>query len=123
VKLIRGYFKLGGHHVQFNVVDAATLRAAREHPEEHRDLIVRVAGYSAYFDSTVKPAPLKFFSKTDIAKKLNVILKSIYFSRSDVALVGSETSGKTMRNVKKLVNQNFLFFFSFMAFDRSRLQP
>jgi formate C-acetyltransferase len=49
VKLIRTYFKLGGHHVQFNVVDAATLRAARERPEEHRDLIVRVAGYSDYF--------------------------------------------------------------------------
>ena len=49
VKLIRGYFKLGGHHVQFNVVDAATLREAREHPELHRDLIVRVAGYSDYF--------------------------------------------------------------------------
>jgi len=49
VKLIRGYFKLGGHHVQFNVVDAATLRAARQRPDEHRDLIVRVAGYSDYF--------------------------------------------------------------------------
>ena len=49
VGLIRAYFKLGGHHVQFNVVDAATLRAARERPEEHRDLIVRVAGYSDYF--------------------------------------------------------------------------
>jgi len=49
VKLVRGYFALGGHHVQFNVVDAATLRDAQAHPEEHRDLIVRVAGYSDYF--------------------------------------------------------------------------
>jgi pyruvate formate-lyase/glycerol dehydratase family glycyl radical enzyme len=49
VKLVRGYFGLGGHHIQFNVVDAATLRAAQERPEEHRDLIVRVAGYSDYF--------------------------------------------------------------------------
>ncbi len=49
VSLIRTYFKLDGHHVQFNVVDARTLRAAQEHPEEHRDLIVRVAGYSDYF--------------------------------------------------------------------------
>ncbi|CAG0928606.1 formate C-acetyltransferase [Thermoflexales bacterium] len=49
VQLIRTYFKLDGHHVQFNVVDAATLRAAQEHPEQHRDLIVRVAGYSDYF--------------------------------------------------------------------------
>jgi formate C-acetyltransferase len=47
--LVRSYFRLDGHHVQFNVVDAATLRAAREHPDEHRDLIVRVAGYSDYF--------------------------------------------------------------------------
>jgi len=49
VHLIRTYFKLGGHHVQFNVVDAATLRAAQQNPEQHRDLIVRVAGYSDYF--------------------------------------------------------------------------
>ncbi len=49
VRLIRTYFKLDGHHIQFNVVDAATLRAAQEHPEQYRDLIVRVAGYSDYF--------------------------------------------------------------------------
>ncbi len=49
VHLIRTYFKLGGHHIQFNVVDGATLRDAQTHPEQHRDLIVRVAGYSDYF--------------------------------------------------------------------------
>ncbi|MCX7681716.1 MAG: glycyl radical protein [Anaerolineae bacterium] len=49
VRLIRTYFRLDGHHIQFNVVDAATLRAAQEHPEQYRDLIVRVAGYSDYF--------------------------------------------------------------------------
>jgi len=49
VQLIRTFFKLGGHHVQFNVVGAATLRAAQENPEQYRDLIVRVAGYSDYF--------------------------------------------------------------------------
>jgi formate C-acetyltransferase len=47
--LVRGYFKMDGHHVQFNVVRAETLRAAQAQPEEHRDLIVRVAGYSDYF--------------------------------------------------------------------------
>ena len=47
--LVRGYFKLDGHHVQFNVVSADTLRAAQADPEAHRDLIVRVAGYSDYF--------------------------------------------------------------------------
>lgn len=49
VQLVRSYFKLDGHHIQFNVVDAATLRKARRHPEQYRDLIVRVAGYSDYF--------------------------------------------------------------------------
>jgi formate C-acetyltransferase len=48
-QLVRSYFRLDGHHVQFNVVDADLLRRAQEHPEEHRDLIVRVAGYSDYF--------------------------------------------------------------------------
>jgi pyruvate formate-lyase/glycerol dehydratase family glycyl radical enzyme len=49
VQLVRSYFKLDGHHIQFNVVDADTLRHAQAHPEQHRDLIVRVAGYSDYF--------------------------------------------------------------------------
>ncbi len=49
VHLIRTYFKMDGHHIQFNVVDAATLRRAKKNPEAYRDLIVRVAGYSDYF--------------------------------------------------------------------------
>ena len=48
-RLVRGYFRLGGHHLQFNVVKAEILRAAKAEPEEWRDLIVRVAGYSDYF--------------------------------------------------------------------------
>jgi pyruvate-formate lyase len=47
--LIRSYFKMDGHHVQFNVIDADTLRKAQKNPEEYRSLIVRVAGYSDYF--------------------------------------------------------------------------
>jgi len=47
--LIRAYFKMDGHHIQFNVVDAKTLRRAQKEPENYRDLIVRVAGYSDYF--------------------------------------------------------------------------
>ncbi len=47
--LIRAYFRMDGHHIQFNVVDAATLRKAQLEPENYRDLIVRVAGYSDYF--------------------------------------------------------------------------
>jgi formate C-acetyltransferase len=47
--LIRTYFKLDGHHMQFNVVNADTLREAQKHPEKYRDLMVRVAGYTDYF--------------------------------------------------------------------------
>jgi len=47
--LVRGYFKMDGHHIQFNVVNRETLRAAQADPAGHRDLIVRVAGYSDYF--------------------------------------------------------------------------
>lgn len=47
--LIRSYFRLDGHHIQFNVVDAETLRDAQQHPDNYRDLLVRVAGYSDYF--------------------------------------------------------------------------
>ncbi len=49
-QLIRSYFTLGGHHIQFNIVDTATLRAAQQNPEEYRDLLVRMAGYSDYFN-------------------------------------------------------------------------
>lgn len=48
--LVRTYFTLDGHHIQFNVVNAQTLRDAQKNPEKHRDLIVRVAGYSDYFN-------------------------------------------------------------------------
>lgn len=48
-RLIRTYFRMDGHHIQFNVVTAETLRKAQREPEKYRDLIVRVAGYSDYF--------------------------------------------------------------------------
>lgn len=48
--LVRSYFRLDGHHIQFNVVSADTLRDAQKNPEKYRDLIVRVAGYSDYFN-------------------------------------------------------------------------
>jgi formate C-acetyltransferase len=47
--LVRTYFTLNGHHIQFNVVDTETLRKAQRNPEQYRDLIVRVAGYSDFF--------------------------------------------------------------------------
>jgi len=47
--LIRSYFKLNGHHIQFNIIDSKTLRKAQVVPDDYRDLLVRVAGYSDYF--------------------------------------------------------------------------
>jgi formate C-acetyltransferase len=47
--LIRTYFNLNGHHIQFNIVDSETLRQAQQKPDAYRDLLVRVAGYSDYF--------------------------------------------------------------------------
>ena len=63
--LVRSYFRMDGHHVQFNVVDAETLRAAQEHPEEHRDLIVRVAGYSDYFCDLGKTLQDEIIERTE----------------------------------------------------------
>ena len=47
--LIRTYFKLGGHHIQLNIVDREILLAAQDDPDNNSNLIVRVAGYSDYF--------------------------------------------------------------------------
>jgi pyruvate-formate lyase len=47
--LIKTYFSMGGRHIQFNVIDKTTLVETQQSPENHRDLVVRVAGYSAYF--------------------------------------------------------------------------
>jgi pyruvate-formate lyase len=48
-ELNRAYFKLGGLHVQYNIIDAEILREAQKHPEMYRGMVVRVAGYSALF--------------------------------------------------------------------------
>jgi len=63
--LVRGYFKLDGHHVQFNVVTAETLRAAQTNPEKYRDLIVRVAGYSDYFCDLSKALQEEIIARTE----------------------------------------------------------
>lgn len=63
--LIRGYFKLDGHHIQFNVVTAETLKDAQKHPERYRDLIVRVAGYSDYFNDLVKDLQDEIIQRTE----------------------------------------------------------
>ncbi|MHA2424972.1 MAG: trans-4-hydroxy-L-proline dehydratase [Candidatus Thorarchaeota archaeon] len=62
--LVRTYFKLGGHHIQFNVVRSETLREAQAHPEMHKDLIVRVAGYSDYFCNIGKELQEEIIART-----------------------------------------------------------
>ena len=63
--LIRSYFRLMGHHIQFNVVTAETLRDAQRHPEKYRDLIVRVAGYSDYFVDCAKELQDEIIRRTE----------------------------------------------------------
>jgi formate C-acetyltransferase len=63
--LVRSYFTLGGHHIQFNVVTAETLRKAQAHPEQYRDLIVRVAGYSDYFADLSRALQDEIIARTE----------------------------------------------------------
>ncbi len=63
--LVRSYFKLDGHHIQFNVVTAETLRAAKKDPEKYRDLIVRVAGYSDYFCDLTEALQDEIIARTE----------------------------------------------------------
>ena len=65
VNLVRSYFRMDGHHIQFNVVDAATLRAAQANPQKYRDLIVRVAGYSDYFCDLGKTLQDEIIARTE----------------------------------------------------------
>ncbi|MHA1945065.1 MAG: trans-4-hydroxy-L-proline dehydratase [Candidatus Hodarchaeales archaeon] len=63
--LIRSYFRLDGHHIQFNVIDAKTLRDAQKAPEKYRDLIVRVAGYSDYFVDLIPDLQDEIIKRTE----------------------------------------------------------
>jgi formate C-acetyltransferase len=63
--LIRTYFKLGGHHIQFNIIDTATLLEAQAHPDEYRDLLVRVAGYSDYFNDMTEQLQNEIIARTE----------------------------------------------------------
>ncbi len=66
-QLIRTYFRMDGHHIQFNVVSAKTLRDAQKHPEKYRDLIVRVAGYSDYFVDLIPELQEEIIRRTEQA--------------------------------------------------------
>ena len=63
--LIRSYFAMDGHHVQFNVIDRQTLIEAQKHPDDYRDLIVRVAGYSDFFRNLSKPLQDEIINRTE----------------------------------------------------------
>ncbi|MHC4323524.1 MAG: trans-4-hydroxy-L-proline dehydratase [Planctomycetota bacterium] len=63
--LIRSYFKLDGHHIQFNVIDAEMLRKAQKNPQQNRDLIVRVAGYSDYFVDVGRDLQNEIIARTE----------------------------------------------------------
>ncbi|MBR5018471.1 MAG: glycyl radical protein [Bacteroidales bacterium] len=63
--LIREYFHLGGHHIQFNIIDTETLRDAQAHPDEYRDLLVRVAGYSDYFNDMTSQLQEEIIARTE----------------------------------------------------------
>jgi len=65
--LVRSYFDLDGHHIQFNVVDRQTLLDAQAHPDEHKDLIVRVAGYSDYFRNLSRALQDEIIDRTEQA--------------------------------------------------------
>ncbi|MDH5696586.1 MAG: formate acetyltransferase, partial [Dehalococcoidia bacterium] len=64
--LIKTYFSLGGKHIQFNVVGAETLHEAQKQPENYRDLVVRVAGFSAYFVQLSKQVQDEIIARTEL---------------------------------------------------------
>ena len=63
--LIRTYFSMNGKHIQFNVVNRKVLTDAQENPERHKDLIVRIAGYSAYFTQLGRPMQNEIIGRTE----------------------------------------------------------
>ena len=67
IALIRTYFALGGMEMQFNIVSGKVLRKAQEHPEEYRDLVVRIAGFSAYFVELYKASQDDIIRRTELS--------------------------------------------------------
>ena len=63
--LVRTYFNMDGHHIQFNVIDRQTLLEAQKHPEDYRDLIVRVAGYSDHFRNLSRALQDEIIARTE----------------------------------------------------------
>ena len=65
--MIKTYFKHGGKHVQFNVVSKEMLRKTQQAPEQHRDLMARVAGYSAYFTQLNPAMQDEIIARTELS--------------------------------------------------------
>ena len=63
--LVRAYFNMDGHHIQFNVIDRETLIQAQKHPDDYKDLIVRVAGYSDHFRNLSKALQDEIIERTE----------------------------------------------------------
>ena len=63
--LVRSYFNMDGHHIQFNVIDRETLIKAQQNPDEYKDLIVRVAGYSDHFRNLSKALQDEIIERTE----------------------------------------------------------
>lgn len=63
--LVRTYFKLDGHHIQFNIVNADMLKDAQLNPDQYKDLIVRVAGYSDYFNDLNEGLQNEIINRTE----------------------------------------------------------
>jgi formate C-acetyltransferase len=63
--LVRAYFSMDGHHIQFNVINRRTLVLAQQNPEEYKDLIVRVAGYSDHFRNLSKALQDEIIERTE----------------------------------------------------------
>ncbi len=63
--LVRAYFRMGGHHIQFNVIEKQTLLDAQKNPDEYKDLIVRVAGYSDHFNNLEKALQDEIIARTE----------------------------------------------------------
>lgn len=63
--LVKAYFHMDGHHIQFNVIERKTLLAAQQNPDEYKDLIVRVAGYSDHFNNLSKALQDEIIERTE----------------------------------------------------------
>jgi pyruvate-formate lyase len=86
--LVRTYFKMDGHHIQFNVVNAELLRRAQADPAAHRDLLVRVAGYSDYFCDLSAELQDEIIARTEHGTFSRPAAADDRVDRPDPALVG-----------------------------------